>query len=146
MNNVQRQRLMSNLPKDQELQDILHAPIDTDKTVYDQINSWVRKKIFFLVITVLFYAIYYYAKNKEQESRNIFKAISQTLKPLKSLKAEINTKNKKEEKTTAPENDESTDENHSENAASYDSPTATSSALRAKYPKKIKFEKNILQC
>ncbi len=150
MNSVQRQRLMSNLPNDQELQDIMHSPTNTDKAIYDQLNSWVKWKIFYLIITVFFYAIYYYSKNKYQESRNIFRAISQTLKPMKYLKTEINAEKKNEKKSKKHEKDESKDdakdESHSENTASYESPTATSQALKSKKPKVIEFDENILKC
>lgn len=146
MNNLQRQRLMTNLPKDSGLEGILHdSIIDSDQALYDKIKSWVNWKKFFLIITVLFYAIYYYAKNKQQESRNIFKAISQSSTQLKLLKQIIegNTHKKEMQK---PSEDDIPNQESEDSSASYESPTATSKALKSKRPQAIKFENNAVIC
>lgn len=146
MNSLQRQRLMNNLPKDSALENIFHdTTLNSEKALYKKIKSWVNWRKFYLVITVLFYAIYYYRKHKDQETRNIFKAISQTSTQLKVLKKIINDKDLKE-KEALDENNDNHVKNENDSSVSYESPLAMSKALKSKRPKAIKFENNILKC
>lgn len=146
MNSLQRQRLMSNLPKDSALENILHdTTLISDKAIYNKIKSWANWKKFYLVITVLFYAIYYYRKHKDQEPRNIFKAISQTSTQLNLLKKVMMEKDNKQKETVDEDHNDHA-ENENDSSVSYEATLAMSKALKFKRPKAIKFENHLLKC
>jgi len=154
MNRIQLGLLKNKLPSDNDLtQRIARIPANkeevSDQDVAQQIRIWIRWRIFFLVVTFLFYALHYYRKhNYFHEQSNIFKALKQANTALKKI---IPTKNEKTSRgnTRTSHFDYIDDESSEDCATSYKNQTATSKAVKEKQNNRkirIDFEKNIRLC